>query len=276
MVDRFPIIPGAEPWSSVGKGERGRIGIVTVHGFTGNPVSMRPLAEGLAERGFAVEVPRLPGHGTRVEDMVRTCFADWRGEVERALKRLHARTERCVLVGLSMGGTLVLDVASGGADVAGVVAINAPFLKRRAIENLLAPYLAKFLPVVPGYFAGLAKNDAAKPGVDEKAYRFVPTAAGNSLVAELPRIQMQLASFRKPVLIAYSLKDHSVPPDNSRAILRTLPGPDVTELRLERSYHLAPLDYDQELLIEKICDFADRVAAPLPSAETRRSASKNP
>lgn len=277
MVDRFPIIPGAEPWSSAGHGARARIGILAVHGFTGNPVSMRPLAEGLAARGFALELPRLPGHGTNVQDMVRTRYADWRGEVERALKRLQMRTERCLLVGLSMGGTLVLDVASAGADVAGVVAINALALKRGGVAALFAPYVAKILPIVPARVAGLANNDAAKPGVDEKAYAYVPTAGGNSLVAELPRICEQLTRFHKPALIAYSLKDHSVAPDNSRAILRMLPGPDVTELRLERSYHLATLDYDQALLIDKITEFADRVAsAPVLSEETLRSANKTP
>ena len=42
-----PIIPGAEPLSAAG----GADGVLVLHGFTGNPQSMRPLAEALADGG---------------------------------------------------------------------------------------------------------------------------------------------------------------------------------------------------------------------------------
>ncbi|HVR20625.1 MAG TPA: hypothetical protein VMS65_13035, partial [Polyangiaceae bacterium] len=51
--------PDREPWSFAGEGARGRTGVVLVHGFTGSPVSLRPLGELLARRGFAVELPLL-------------------------------------------------------------------------------------------------------------------------------------------------------------------------------------------------------------------------
>src|SRR3546814_4504262 len=67
--DVHPVLPGCEAWSSPGGGPHGAL---VLHGFTGTPVSMRPLADGLADAGFAVEMPRLPGHGTHVDDMVRS------------------------------------------------------------------------------------------------------------------------------------------------------------------------------------------------------------
>jgi sigma54-dependent transcription regulator len=105
----FHVLPGAEPWSSNGSGERSRIGILLAHGFTGSPASLRPLAELLAQRGFAIELVRLPGHGTHFRDMMSTRYEDWRGEVSDGLSRLAGRTQRVVALGLSMGGTLVLD-----------------------------------------------------------------------------------------------------------------------------------------------------------------------
>ena len=45
-----------------------RIGVLLSHGLTGNPVSMNPWGSYLAEQGYAVEVPLLPGHGTTWED----------------------------------------------------------------------------------------------------------------------------------------------------------------------------------------------------------------
>ena len=258
----FPVLPGAEPWSASGTGERARVGILLVHGFTGSPASLRPLAELLSARGFTVELVRLPGHGTHFRDMMSTRYEDWRGEVERGIASLQARCERVVPLGLSMGGTLVLDVVSKAPQsVAGAVCINTPVLDRKGILVKLAPVLEHVLPLVPASAAGLTRNDIAKPGMDELAYAWVPAKAGNSLVREFPRVRGQLASLTCPMLVAYSRADHSVPPENSQAILRALGSKDITELPLERSYHVATLDYDLELIEERVTAFADRVVS---------------
>ncbi len=251
---------GSEPFSSKGSGARARIGIALIHGFTGSPASLRPLAELLARRGFAVELPRLPGHGTNWRDMLRTRYDDWRAEVVRTASSLKSHTETLVMVGLSMGGTLVLDtVSSGDAAADGAVTINAQILDRDGIVVKLGPYLEKILPVVPARAAGLTRNDIAKPGVAETAYGWVPSAAGNSLVRALPRVRGQLSRVSCPTLIVYSRQDHSVPPANSQALLKLVPG--AEELVLERSYHVATLDYDLELIEERVTAFADRLSA---------------
>ncbi|HEY3497470.1 MAG TPA: alpha/beta fold hydrolase [Polyangiaceae bacterium] len=256
----FAQSPAKEPWSSPGTGERARTGIALIHGFTGSPVSLRPLAEMLASAGFSVELPRLPGHGTTWRDMIPTRYDDWRAHVVATVKGLRARTDRVVLLGLSMGGTLSLDVASGGgADVAGVISINAQILDRQGVIVKLGPYLEKVLPLVPASLAGLIRNDIAKPHTPEHAYAWVPSAAGNSLLRALPRVRGQLAHVPCPVLVMYSPNDHSVSPANSRALLRLIRCPELDELVLERSYHVATLDYDQELILERAIQFADRL-----------------
>jgi len=261
MPDVFPILSGAEPWSSPGSGARAAIGILVAHGFTGNPVSTRPLGEALAARGFAVEVVRLPGHGTDVRDMLKTRYGDFRHEVERALNQFRRANKRVILVGLSLGGTIALDIACARpSEVAGVVTINATVLNRQGLVAKAAPLLEKILPLVPASAAGLVKNDIAKGG-DEKAYDLVPARSGNSILKELARIRRGLADIEVPVLVAYSPNDHSVPPENSRALLELL-DKKATELVLERSYHVATLDHDFELLLAKIGEFADRVGMP--------------
>src|SRR3954464_13581396 len=97
-----PIIPGAEPWSADG----GPNGALVLHGFTGNPNSMRGVAHALAAAGFAVELPLLPGHGTTVEDVDNTSWRDWSAAAEAALERLEAGSAcKVVVTGLSMGGS---------------------------------------------------------------------------------------------------------------------------------------------------------------------------
>jgi len=251
----------SEAWSAPGTGTRARTGVLLVHGFTGSPFSLRPLAELIAAHGFTVDLPRLPGHGTTWRDMLPTRYDDWRAHVESSVRALSTRTDRVVLVGLSMGGTLALDVASGtGARVAGVVTINAQILDRTGIVVKLGPYLEKILPVVPAAMAGLTANDIAKPDVGEQAYGWVPSAAGNSLLRALPRVREQLGRMPCPVLVMYSRNDHSVSPENSRALLRLIQCPELSELVLERSYHVATLDYDQGLIEERVVEFADKLA----------------
>ena len=70
-----------------------RVGVLLVHGITGNPVSMNPWGSYLAERGYAVEVPLLPGHGTTWEDANTTTYTDWYGEVQRVFDQLRSEVD---------------------------------------------------------------------------------------------------------------------------------------------------------------------------------------
>src|SRR5215510_3228272 len=88
-----------------------KVGVVVCHGFTGSPYSMKPWARHLAEHGFAVEVPLLPGHGTTWQEMNRTRWADWYAELTRAFEKVAAENDVVVAAGLSMGGALVLRLA---------------------------------------------------------------------------------------------------------------------------------------------------------------------
>ena len=47
---------------------------------------MRELAEAFAAAGFDVEMPRLPGHGTHVDDMVPTRWDDYVPRSRRAYR----------------------------------------------------------------------------------------------------------------------------------------------------------------------------------------------
>lgn len=252
-------IPGAEPQSWPGEGDNAKVGVVVSHGFTGNPNSMRPMAERLAAEGYAVELVRLPGHGTNVKDMATTRYRDWRGEVERAVKDLSSRCDKVVIVGLSMGGTIAVDVATALPDlVHGVMPINATVLNRDGLLAKVAPYLEKIIPMVPAKAAGLAENDIAKGG-DEKAYDKVPAAAANSLIAELPRIRAKLLDLKQPIVVAWSPQDHSVPPKNSEALVELVGSSDVTKVVCERSYHVATLDHDAGKLEDAAIALCEKV-----------------
>ena len=116
-----PTIPGAEAFSHNGNGD---VGVLVLHGFTGNPGSMRGLAEACAAAGFHVELPQLAGHGTAIEDMIPTRWADWSADAEKAYQVLSKRAKKIVVMGLSMGGALTLWMAAQHPEACGIVCIN--------------------------------------------------------------------------------------------------------------------------------------------------------
>lgn len=249
-------VAGAEPWSSPGHGERAAVGVVVVHGFTANPRGTRPLGQRLAAEGFAVDVPLLPGHGTSVRDLARTSYADWRRCVEHAVVTLAEGRDHVLVVGHSMGGTIALDLAATSpVPLAGAVAINALVLDRPGLMARLAPVLQHVVPYVPRGAAGLPTDDLARPGVEEGAYAWVSARAAQSLMTQLPRVRRGLADVRCPVLVVTSPRDHTVDPANGAAIAAGLTGAAVGSLSCDRSYHVPQLDYDADLVEERIVRF---------------------
>lgn len=243
------LIPGAEPFSADG----GPAGALVLHGFTGNPGSMRGLAEALADAGFAVELPRLPGHGTTVDDMLTTGWDDWTAEVESAYQRLAARCDKVVVAGLSMGGTLTAWMGVHHPEVAGLVFINAATEAAPDMRAMVQAMIDGGDTVMPGIGSDIADPDAV-----ETAYADTPLVPLITMLDGAAAFQDRLSSITAPALIMTSPEDHVVPPSNSDHLANTLGGP-VERVTLERSYHVATLDYDKDLINERVVDFARKV-----------------
>jgi carboxylesterase len=249
-----PIIPGAEPWSHDGDGPNGAL---VLHGFTGNPDSMRGLAEAFAAGGFHVEMPLLPGHGTAVEDMVPTRWADWVGEAEAAYQRIAARSEKVVVAGLSMGGTLTLRLGADHPEIAGLVCVNpATMPMQEELLQAVREMLEGGMVVMPGI-----GSDIADSSVTEKAYPETPLAAILSMVDDgVAHVAEEYPHMTVPLLLFSSPQDHVVPPEQGDYLAEHYGAP-VERITLERSYHVATQDYDKELIFEASVDFAKRVTA---------------
>ncbi len=244
------VLPGCEPFSHAGSAH----GVLVLHGFTGNPTSMRPLAEAAAAAGYSVELPRLPGHGTAVEDMVATRFEDWLGEADAAYGRLAARGGRVAVVGLSMGGTLAVRLAETRA-VAGAALINP--LVKTSPETLEG--IAQLLE------AGLVSveaigSDIKREGTRELSYDATPLASAQSLFGALADVEADLARVTCPVLLLSSREDHVVPPENGDLLAARVTGP-LERVWLENSFHVATLDNDRDLVEAAVTAFLARVLA---------------
>ncbi|HEY8374047.1 MAG TPA: alpha/beta fold hydrolase [Pseudonocardiaceae bacterium] len=249
----MPVLPGAEPFSHDGSS---KIGVLLCHGFTGTPQSMRDWGTHLAEAGFTVRCPRLPGHGTHWREMNRTTWADWYSCLDTVFEELTGRCESVFAFGLSMGGTLALRLAQQrGTELAGLAVVN-PSVTTLRRDAFLLPVLSRVLPSLPGI-----GSDIAKPGVRELAYDRLPLRAAASL-AQLWRItRADLHRITQPIVVFRSAVDHVVEPVNARIVLEGVSSQDVTDVVLPRSYHVATLDHDAPTIFERSVEFALRVHA---------------
>ncbi len=259
-VSALSVAPTAEPYHAdavPAAGDGQRVGVLLVHGFTGSPASLVPWGRHLARLGLGVSVPRLPGHGTSWQEMNRTRWEDWYGEVERAFEKLRANTDQVVVGGLSMGGGLVLRLAADrGREVSGLVLVN-PAVSTRRKDVLALPVLQHVLPSLPGI-----TDDIKKPGVSEHGYERTPLRAARSMTAAWKPLREDLPKVTQPVLLLRSAVDHVVDESSSEAIRARVSSRDLTERMLENSYHVATLDHDAPIIFEESAQFIRRVTGP--------------
>jgi carboxylesterase len=248
------IIRGCEPFRFDG----GPIGFWVQHGFTGCPASMRPLGEWLAGRGMSVIGPRLPGHGTSIEDLATTGWRDWLAEAERALQELASRCTTVVAVAQSFAGALALHIGARRPELlSGAVLIN-PWVRDPRLRFV---FLARpFMRTYPG-----TGRDIKKPGPEELNYERIPVSVLPGVGRFLRMVDAELPSFRVPLLVFSSDHDHVVKPANSRRVMARAGSEQKELIRLGNSYHVATLDYDADLVFERALAFGRALAGSAPA-----------
>ena len=189
---------------------------------------MQLLADALADAGWSVVAPLLPGHGTTPEDLVGVTWDEW----------LAAVPPCRVAIGQSMGGTLAL--ATGATH--GVVCINA--LGYRDPDAVLE-----------GEWFETGLPDIRADGVIDDAYDRLPVSAMREMIDGAGSVD--LTAIDVPVLVVTSADDGVLDPYHSDVIAASVSGP-VERLRLPRSGHVATLDLDAPMLIDAVLDWVSR------------------
>ncbi|HEX6757134.1 MAG TPA: alpha/beta fold hydrolase [Propionibacteriaceae bacterium] len=241
--------PDAQPYA----GGSGAAGVLLCHGFSGSTKSMIGWALHLEAAGFQVLLPRLPGHGTTWQELNRTAWTDWYASVEEAFATLRARCEQVFLAGLSMGGALCLRLAEQhGSGVSGLTLVNP-------VINISDPRM-RALPVLrllPS-LGGIA-NDIAQPGQDEWGYDRLPLRALHSQTFLWADVRRNLHHVDQPLLVYRAIHDHVADPSSVRLIKAGVRSSDQTYIELQRSYHVATLDYDADDIFEGSVAFFRRL-----------------
>jgi carboxylesterase len=103
-------------------------------------------------------------------------------------------------------------------------------------------------------------SDIADPDQREEAYTETPLRALLSMFDAAIELQDVLGSINCPILLFTSRQDHVIPPINSDHLAERVGGP-VERVWLERSFHVATLDYDRDEIESRAVEFGAKVAA---------------
>jgi carboxylesterase len=241
-------------------------GVLCLHGITGTPFEVRPIAEALGRAGYSVEAPLLAGHGSTLAALAGSTWTDWLGSAERALDALQARVggRPVALCGFSMGGLLALRLARLYPErVAALVVMCTPLRLRRWSVAAVRAVCALPLPFARMPGAGVRKPNGSDISIPEMRHGnpglpAFPFAALEQLFALMDVARGDLPLVRAPALVVDAKHDHVVPVRDVREVAATLGSPIVERLTLPRSFHIVALDVDAPTLLDAATRFVDR------------------
>jgi carboxylesterase len=247
-----------QDWSAHGSGKNAHIGVVLVHGYTGSPAALRPWGEFLHSKGYTVRVPLLAGHGTKPEDLNTVKWQEWPAKVTSEIRELQKSCDTIFLIGFSMGGGTVLHVATSLNDeIKGIVLVN-PWIHLKGVSVELAFVISRIRKMRTS-----VGGDIKRPGRTEWGYDATPLRGVYQALRMFRITRRNLSSVTVPVQLFHSVEDHTLPVSNTEIVMAELGSTIKNRIELVNSYHVAPLDYDQDLIFQNSLVFIEGLTASI-------------
>jgi carboxylesterase len=200
------------------KRKRRKTLVILVHGWSLSPKQARPLAEKLNNKGYAVSVPRLSGHGTKPEDLMKTSFADWVEDVVAEIWKYEKdkRFDKIILGGFSMGGNACL-LASLREKVDGIFLVGTPVHFK---NHLVLKVSSMILPFFIKYTKKIRPKNIYYDEAD--SYQYVPSKNMREVLKLVKKSINSLKKVTSPVLILQTRNDFFVTKESPWIIYRNL------------------------------------------------------
>lgn len=237
--------PGAKPVYI----KRGDVGIFLIHGTTSSPYSLKFLAEYLAKRGFSVYVPLVPGHGTKISDLLKTNEKIWYSGIEEEFLKFRKDVKKIFVGGLCTGGNLALELAAK-YPVDGVISLGT-FINLR-FKFVLVPMI-----VLTHYFKKTVHKEQKLTPEDKQyyylggAYPRFPLETVLQILSLVNKTKKLLHNVSAPTLVIHSTKDYIVSLSSAYFILNNIKTSKNNKelIKINKSNHL-PIDVTKPWLSE--------------------------
>lgn len=238
--------------------------VLAIHGFTGVPHEVGAVVEAAEGAGLSALAPLLPGHGTDARELQRTSSVDWVGAAEKSLFEI-APEGPVLLAGMSLGSLIAAHLAARHRDrVRGLVLLGfAGWLPRlttawplEAVRLLGWGERDLYLQKAGG--ADIAKAEAREA---HPSYGVHPIRAAIELARFARLVRAELGKITCPTLVMHGRKDRVCPPENVSRLLSRLGSREIETVMLERSAHIITVDYERDIVKERVEAFFRRWAA---------------
>lgn len=261
QLQAYQTVPAVSSFHHDGNGT----GVLLLHGFGGSPLEVEPLAERLAERGFTVSVPLLPGHGATPREFAATTNEQYLAAAREALQTLRHRCDRLYVVGFSMGGLIALQLEQEEC-IDGLVLMSTPIqpwndfadfslLKMVATSGTRLHVYVPTLGIPRWIREHRRQSKGLPPGSIEPAYAAYPAASCLRVLEMIERVKPQLAQVTAPTLILQSRDDHVSAPSSAEYLLNHLGTAEKRLIYLENAGHTVALGRQSEQVRDRVEEF---------------------
>ncbi|TWI60027.1 alpha/beta hydrolase [Halalkalibacter nanhaiisediminis] len=224
------------------------IGCLCLHGFTGEPWEVEPVATYfLEQKGWLVYTPTLPGHGPdgNLKDIT---YQEWVYTAEVAALELLKRCDEVYVIGFSMGGMLAGYIASK-YPVSKLVLLSAAAYYVNPLQ-----LLQELKDVVRLRIRGELDRDEHYQLYRKKVIE-TPMSAVFQFMQAVKRIKPYLSRVQIPTLILQGELDGIVPRKSATYLYETI-GSKVKEIQfLPETKHMICHGFERDQLIKRIETF---------------------
>ncbi|BCS95469.1 hypothetical protein DSLASN_11010 [Desulfoluna limicola] len=193
--------------------------VILLHGFIGSPFEVYYLGQQLNTAGYTVYMPLLQGFGGDTDLANRTGYNAWQSTVKESLDVVCPHYSKVVVIGFSLGGTVVSDFLLNGESscptVKGAVLLAPYYSPSVAGGKVLNNMMAVFTDSISlKKLYQLSANDDLKIPVSNPEYynSDMPLKAVKEIVkyGEMLREQEHSMRVGVPVLFVYTEDDQTV------------------------------------------------------------------
>jgi len=260
--------------------------VLLIHGLTGSPFELKPLAKKLHKNGFTVKAPCLAGHGTTVNNLINTTWLDWYTTVQQEFRELKKEHETVSVAGLCMGALLALYLAyKEQHEVSSLAVLSSTFF----YDGWSLPWYRFLLPLSYHppikYFYSYAYEEREPYGIKNErmreqkkkllkensvAYSHFPSQSMHELFKLIKTVKKTIHKVTVPTLILHALDDDLASIRNADFVEYNIGSSAVRKVLLKDTYHMLTLDNQKDYVADESVRFF-RAAVP---STTARSASK--
>jgi carboxylesterase len=242
---------GAEPISIKGN----KTLVILLHGFTASPFEMREFGYYLHKNlSCSIQIPLISGHGVNERLLNQTSYQEFINPIDELIQVKSKDYDKIILIGMSMGGSIALYLASKYKFDA-VICLATPIYLPHSVHFLsVALWFKRFIDK----HGGPDIADKSRLG-DLVSLSKIPLKALLEFKIMLKKlVQPNLIKIDSPLLLFHSKNDHTIYYKNMEKIRTSVSSKIVECHTLEKSFHILSLDFDKEFIFEATSEFIKR------------------